>query len=98
MTPEEQFLKITNALRHAAAIQAQHAETMAHHGDAIRDLIAASRILLDTARLHSAQIATLDTARERDREEFSANFNALVRAQQETEQKLQRWIDRQNHA
>jgi len=111
MTPEEQFMKIENALRHAAEIQVQQAETLAQNEAAIRDLIIVSRTLLNTAKLHSEQIAAMDDEvdekfkrameerereRQRDREEFNANFNALLRAQLETEQKLQRWIDRQN--
>lgn len=35
MTPEEQFMKIENALRHAAEIQSQHAESFARHEEAI---------------------------------------------------------------
>ena len=60
MTPEEQFMKIENALRHAAEIQAQQAENIARNEAAIRDLIAVSRTLLDTAKLHSEQITALD--------------------------------------
>jgi hypothetical protein len=119
MTPEELFMKIENALKHAAEIQAHQAEIQARQAEsiarneaAIRDLIAVSRTLVDTAKLHSEQIAALDNEwneklkkaeearerdRQRDREEFNANFNALLKAQLETEQKLQRWIDRQSH-
>lgn len=115
MTPEEQFMKIENALRHAAEIQAQHAEAIAQHAGAIaqdqaaiRDLIAVSRTLLDTAKLHSEQIAAsnvrlndvFDRAEEErrtDRKEFDTKLSALLQAQVETEQKLQRWIDRQGH-
>ena len=131
MTPEEQFMKIENALRHAAEIQARHAEAIERDEAAIRDLIRVSRSLVDTAKLHSEQIAATNQAlndsfqraeeqrerdrekeererekrerererdRERDREDFNAKFNALVQAQLETEQKLQRWIDRHGQA
>jgi hypothetical protein len=109
MTPEEQFMKIENALRHAAEIQAQHAEAIARNEAAIRDLILVSRTLVDTAKLHGEQIAASNEAlndafgraeeeRKRDREEFNVKFNALLHAQLETEQKLQRWIDRRGHA
>jgi hypothetical protein len=57
MTPEEQFMKIENALRHAAEIQSRHAEAIAQNEAAIRDLILVSRSLLDAAKLHSEQIA-----------------------------------------
>ena len=128
MTPEEQFMKIENALKHAAEIQAQHAESIARNEAAIRDLIIVSRTLVDSQqalvesqqglvdshkdlaeaqRLHEEQMAAWDRrlkdsserAEEqwkRCREEFNANFNTLLQAQLETEQKLQRWIDRQN--
>jgi len=120
MTPEEQFMKIENALRHAAEIQAQHAELIAQNKAAIRDLIVISRSLVDTAKLHSEQLAAsgerieavnkamnarfealnhafdgAEEERKRDREDFNVRFNALLQAQEETEQKLQRWIDRQ---
>ena len=116
MTPEEQFMKIENALRHAAEVQAQHAEAIARDEAAIRDLIVVSRALVDTAKLHGEQIAALnqqiaasnlslnevfdraEEERKRDREDFNVKFNALLQAQQETEQKLQRWIDRQGHS
>jgi hypothetical protein len=123
MTPEEQFMKIENALRHAAEVQAQHAEAIARDEAAIRDLIVVSRALVDTAKLHSEQIAAsseqiaalnqqiaasnlslneafdrAEEERKRDREDFNVKFNALLQAQQETEQKLQRWIDRQGHS
>jgi hypothetical protein len=128
MTPEEQFMKIENALQHAAEIQAQQAESIARNESAIRDLIVVSRTLVDSQqglvdsqqglvdshkdlaeaqRLQTEQMAAWDKKlrdaseraeeeRKRDREEFNANFNALLLAQLETEQKLQRWIDRQN--
>lgn len=127
MTPEEQFMKIENALRHAAEIQAQHAEAIARNEAAIRDLLIVSRTLIETAKLHSEQIAAsseqiaalgeqiaasneqmtarnlslndafdrAEEERKRDREEWSTKFNALLQAQLKTEQKLQRWIDRQ---
>jgi hypothetical protein len=120
MTPEEQFMKIENALQHAAEIQAEHAESIVRLESAIRDLISVSRTLGDSQqgladlhkdlaeaqRLHVQQTAELDKKlsdrfeqadeqRKRDREEFSANFNALLQGQFETEQKLQRWMDRQ---
>lgn len=60
MTPEEQFMKIENALRHAAEVQAQHAEAIAQDQSAIRDLIVVSRALVDTAKLHSEQITALN--------------------------------------
>ena len=112
MTPEEQFMKIENALRHAAEIQAQHAETFARHEEAIarhaeaitrdeaaiRDLIVVTRTLVETAKLHNDAFDQADEVRIRDREEFNVRFNALIHAQLETEKKLQRWIDRQGHA
>jgi len=120
MTPEEQFMKVENALRHAAEIQAQHAEAIARNEAAIRDLILVSRSLVDTAKLHGEQIAASNQAikesfgsleeerkrdreqrereRERDREDFSTKLNALLQAQLETEQKLQRWIDQHGNA
>src|SRR5262245_36041480 len=116
MTPEEQFMRIENALRHAAEIQAQHAEAIARDEAAIRDLLVVSRSLVDTAKLHSEQIAASNESlndlketlkiqfdraeeeRKRDREEFNLRFNALLQAQLETEEKLQRWIDRRDQA
>jgi hypothetical protein len=55
------------------------------------------RILGFEERLNAAFERTED-ARKRGQEEFNANFNALLQAQLETEQKLQRWIDRQSHS
>jgi hypothetical protein len=98
MTPEEQFMKIENALRHAAEIQAQHAEGIARNEAAIRDLIIVSRTLVDTAKLHNEAFDRAEEKRERDRADFNVRFNALIQAQLETEQKLQRWIDLQGHA
>jgi hypothetical protein len=68
-------------------------------------LIVVSRTLLDSAKRHDAAFdrtsAALDRAEEKraqDREDFNVRFNALLQAQLETEQKLQRWIDRQGRA
>ena len=98
MTPEEQFMRIENAMRYAAELHAQHTEAIARHEAAIRDLIVVSRTLLDTAKLHDAALSQAEEARMRDHEEFNVRINALLHAQLETEQKLQRWIDRQGHA
>ena len=58
MTPEEQFMKIENALRHQAELGAQHEERLARNeveieknSAAIRDLIIISRTLIDSQRL-----------------------------------------------
>jgi uncharacterized phage infection (PIP) family protein YhgE len=161
MTPEEQFMKIENALRHSAEIQARHAEQIEENRSAIRDIMIAIGKLTDSQqrladsnqdlsewhqalveshvglvdsqqrlvdahlgvvdsqqRLVDAHLGVLDSqklieetlgalaraqaeeqkARKRANEGFDAKFSALLQAQIETENKLQRWIDRQGHA
>ena len=83
MTPEEQFMKIENALRHAAEIQAQHAEAIARNEAAIRDLIIVSRSLVDTAKLHSEQIAA-------STQSLNDAFNALNGAFEGAEEERKR--------
>jgi hypothetical protein len=100
MTPEEQFRYINNTLQHAAEIQARQEQQLAVHDQnlarlereteknaaAIRDLIVISRSLVDS------QGVLTDAQRLVD--EWLA---ALIQAQVETEQKLQRWIERQSN-
>jgi hypothetical protein len=106
MTPEEQFRYINNTLQHTAEIQAQQEQHLAVHDQnlariereteknagAIRDLIVISRSLVDSQKvLADSQKVLTDTQRLVD--EW---LKALTQAQAETEQKLQRWIDRQS--
>jgi hypothetical protein len=104
MTPEEQFMKIENALRHAAELGAQHEERLVRietetekNSAAIRDLILVSRTLINSKLDTDEKLRLLADSQRRGQEEFTENFNALLQAQLETEQKLQRWIDRQGH-
>jgi hypothetical protein len=147
MTPEEQFMKIENALRHSAEIQARHAGQIEENRAAMRDIMIAIGKLTDSQqrltdnnqalsksfqtlveshlgvvdsqqRLVESHLGVLDSqklveetlaalaraqaeeqeARKRANEQFDAKFNVLLQAQLETENKLQRWIDRQGHA
>jgi hypothetical protein len=126
MTPEEQFMKIENALRHSAEIQDRQAGQIEVTRSAIRDIMIAIGKLtdsqqrltdselrlveshlgvLDSQKLIEETIAALSRAQAEEQEarklankEFDAKFNALLQAQLETENKLQRWIDRQGHA
>jgi hypothetical protein len=100
MTPEEQFRYIKNTLQHTAEIQARQEQHLAVHDQnltriereteknalAIRDLIVISRSLVDSQKVLT------DTQRLVD--EW---LKALTQAQAETEQKLQRWIERQSN-
>jgi hypothetical protein len=104
MTPEEQFRYINNTLQHAAEIQARQEQHLAVHDQnlariereteknaaAIRDLIVISRNLVDSQRVLTD--AQRDTQRL-----IEEGLAALIQAQVETEQKLQRWIDRQSN-
>ena len=94
MTPEEQFMRIENALRHAAEIQAQQAEvqtrqaeSIARNEAAIRDLIAVSSTLLDTAKLQGEQIAALNDALNDTRNDSK---DRMDQAEQRAEQARQR--------
>ena len=146
MTPEEQFQKIENALRHTAELGAQHEERLTRNeaeiekvSAAVRDLVVISRTLVDSqstlgdsqsklvdsqrklidsqSKLVDSQSKIVDSqgkienshrgfyeimealAEERRQAnlDFKFNLNALIQAQMETEQKLQRWIDRQQN-
>jgi hypothetical protein len=107
MTPEEQFRYINNTLQHAAEIQARQEQQLALHDQnlariereteknaaAIRDLIVISRSLVDSQKgLVDSQKRLTDAQRLVDE-----SLAALIQAQAETEQKLQRWIDRQRN-
>jgi len=100
MTPEEQFRYINNTLQHAAEIQARQEQQLALHDQnlvriereteknaaAIRDLIVISRSLVDSQKVLADAQRVVDES-----------LAALIQAQAETEQKLQRWIDRQSN-
>jgi DNA repair exonuclease SbcCD ATPase subunit len=82
MTPEERFIKIENALQHAAEIQAQHAGNLAQHEDRL------TRIEKNLDR-HIEFVGTSLARLEAQVAETSKQVNRTAAAQEITEKRMQ---------
>src|SRR5688572_23027705 len=82
MTPEERLRRIENAIQALTENQTRHDTEIDKHNAAIRDLITASRIFLDSQKEVSTQIQGLRDAQKDANERLSAlddRLNALIR-------------------
>ena len=92
MTPEERFQKIENALRSVSESRARHDSEIEKNAAGIRDLIVASRTLLESQKEVTGQIReSREASREahdRSREKHDRGFAELWELHKDTDAKL----------
>jgi hypothetical protein len=108
MNSDERIVKIENTLEHIAEVHARivgelerNSQESARNTSAIRDLVVVSRTLIETQKAIDVRLDRMgeefQAVRRSSNEDFNFKLSALGQAQQETERKLQAWIEGQGH-